>query len=50
MKFKLTVQYPDGTKGCEWHDLVTLRQELAQIANVLDALVPGETVTIERIS
>jgi hypothetical protein len=50
MQFTLTVRIPGGGGGREQHDLVTMRAELAALARVLDALVPGETVTIERIS
>jgi hypothetical protein len=49
MQFTLTVSYPGGG-GREQHDLATMRAELAALARVIDALVPGETVTIERIS
>lgn len=50
MQFTLTVRFPDGTGGMEQHDIVTMRSELASLAKVLDAMAPGESVTIKRIS
>lgn len=50
MQFTLTVRYPGGKGGRDQYDLLTMQAELGQLARVLDALVVGETVTIERIS
>lgn len=50
MQFKLTLTSPNGKRGCEWHDLVTMQTELVGIAKMLDALVPGEAIEITRIS
>lgn len=32
----------------DWHTLTSMRAELSALANVLDALPPGESVTIKR--
>ena len=50
MQFTLTIRFPDGTGGREQYDLLAMQAELGQLAKVLDALVPGETVEIKRIS
>jgi len=50
MTFTLTVRYPTGGGQRDTYDLEGLRAELKQLAMVLDALVPGETVEIKRIA
>jgi hypothetical protein len=51
MKFKLSVRLPGQREnwGVDWLDLDGLRGELTALGNVADALVIGETVTVERI-
>jgi hypothetical protein len=50
MEFTLTIRFPDGTGQRESHDLQGMKDSLWALAKVLDALVPGETVEIKRVS
>ena len=50
MRFKLTVTFPDGKSGCEYHDVRTMQDLLARLSKFVDMLAVGETYTIERIS
>jgi hypothetical protein len=50
MQFKLTVTFPDGSAQCDWLDLHGAEDEVKQLSELLPALAPGETITIERLS
>lgn len=50
MQFKITITWSNGKRDIEWHDLAGTREELQRITAVLDAIIPGESITIERLS
>lgn len=50
MRFKLTVRYPNGNTGCEYHDITQLQHYLAMLTANANVLVVGEVVSIERIA
>jgi len=49
MKFKLTVRWANRKTESSWHDAQTARDELAALSKLLDSLLVGETITIERV-
>lgn len=50
MQFTLTVRFPNGQGGgIESHTLTTMRDELTAVSRLLDAMAPGETITIKRV-
>lgn len=52
MEFKITSRMPDAAENdaASWHDLPDMRREMTALSGVLDALVPGQSVTITRVS
>jgi hypothetical protein len=50
MQFKMTVTWQNGTHTASWNDADEMREELERLAGVLDGILPGESITIERIS
>jgi hypothetical protein len=49
MRFKLTIRHPDGSYGCEWHSLATLKDALEKLLLVMDILSVSEQIEIKRV-
>lgn len=47
--FTFAVRWPDGTGQTDWHDLAGLREALSDLDHVLEALAPGESITVKRV-
>lgn len=50
MQFKLTIQWANGRAQCDWHDVESMREEMLSLAGLLPEMIPGEPITIERVS
>lgn len=50
MEFKLIARWFDGRATYEVKDLAAAQSDLTDLADALDALAVGESITIERLS
>lgn len=50
MRFTLTARWANDTSQREEYDIPGIQAELAALSANLDALVPGESFTVERTS